>query len=150
MIHNWWMIGFGVLLMIVEVLFGAITGLEAFILGIAFVAAGGVFLVTSSTLYSLVTLAVVFVGYEAFLKKTVQKPLLILLQRLGIDCVVGKIGVAVTEIAVRKNGTVFFDGQVWNAKTHESTIAEGTKIMVTELGIHSLTVVRYLTPNQEV
>lgn len=148
--NYWWMTGFGVILIFFELLFGAITSLDTLFLGIAFMLAGLVFVFSNSLEYSLVIVAITYITYSMYLKQAVHKKLLLLLQRMGCDCIVGKLGVVIREVSIRKRGLVFFDGELWEAITADKSLPSTTKILVTSCQKDILTVVAFTSPGQEV
>lgn len=144
------MAGFGLILMFFELLFGAITSLDIFVLGIAFVCAGIVLVYTNRLEYSLVTIAITCIVYSVYLKQAIHKKLLLFIQTLGIDCVIGKTGTVVQEVAVRKKGSVFFDGELWEAFSADNSLSISTRVVVIARTKNTLTVTKLIPPNQVV
>ena len=135
--------------MLFELLFGAITALDTFFLGVGFVLGGFLFIFSGVIEYSLVTVVAVFIAYAVYIRPSYRKLMLVLLQRMGLDCIVGKYGVACTDLAVRKGGWVMVDGERWEAATNEP-IKNGTKIIVISCSGKSLVVSKLTPPDFEV
>ncbi|MFA6005411.1 MAG: NfeD family protein [Patescibacteria group bacterium] len=125
------MIAAGVVFMIFEILFGALTGLDVFFLGVGFVIGGVVLMSGGAVEFSLVTVGIFFLFYTVYLRTPYKKTFLVFLQKAGLDCIVGKYGIACTNITSFKTGEVVVDGELWIAKSAES-IKSGAKIVVIE------------------
>jgi membrane protein implicated in regulation of membrane protease activity len=146
---NYWMIVAGFVLMLFELLFGAITGFDVFFLGIGFIAGGTLFLCTGFTEYSMVTVGIVFIAYAVYLRPSYRKALLLFFQKHGLDCIVGKYGLTTSAIDKQKNGAVIVDGELWIAASSEN-IKAGLKVIVLEYSENALVVAKPTKPTLEV
>lgn len=132
MLENTWLVVLGVVLIIFELLFGAITGFDIAFVGLSLVI-GGVahYLSTSWQLGIIITLVVTLI-YFVYFRKNLRKKLLLTTQRLGIDTLLGKIGTIINLTSKTKVGKVLVEGEVWQAKSQE-TLRENQEVMVISL-----------------
>ncbi len=127
-----WLVVLGVVLMFFDLLMGAITGLDLFVLGFSLLGAGIVQLVTGDWQYGLLSAVGIMIAYWFFFRAQVKQPALVLLQRIGIDVLVGKTGLVVTRISPRSAGKVLIEGMVWQGVS-QSIVSEGRYIEVYKL-----------------
>lgn len=146
---SWWLVSIGAILSIFDLLFGAITGLIVFTLGLSFIGGGVVCMITGQVELAFITIAAAMVFYMVYLHKTVQRPLLIGLQRIGLDCIVGKIGTVITSGSGHEPGTVLVDGLLWKSKG-DKKLHSGVSVLVTNFDAETLTVSALTSPDQVV
>jgi len=132
MLENTWLIILGIVLIIFELLFGAISGFDIALIGLSLIIGGTAHYYSSSYQLGIVVSILVMLVYFVYFRKMMRKKLLVSTQKIGIDSLAGKIGVVIDSMNKSKVGKVLVDGEVWRAKSRE-TLKENQEIMVVKL-----------------
>lgn len=139
MFADMWFYTLGFMLVIFELLMGAPTGLDILFLGVALMGGGVVYTATGDWQYSLMGTVIVLCLYWFFVRREIKKPLLLMLQRLGIDVLVGHEGIVVTPISAHTKGLVQIDGVLWKA-AGRSSFSRSARIAVQDVTRNQLLV----------
>jgi len=132
MLENTWLIVLGIALIIFELLFGAISGFDIALIGLSLIIGGAAHYYSTSWQLGIVIAIVVMLIYFVYFRRGIRKKLLFSTQKIGIDSLLGKIGVVVDPMNKTKVGKVLVDGEVWRAKSKE-TLHENQEVMVIKL-----------------
>jgi len=132
MFEKTWLIVFGVVLIIFELLFGAISGFDIALIGLSLIIGGIGHYYTANWQLGIVITILVILVYFVYFRRKMRKKLLVSTQKIGIDSLLGKIGVVVTPISRTQFGKVLVDGEVWRAKSKEN-LKENQEVVVIKL-----------------
>lgn len=132
MFENTSLIVLGIVLIIFELLFGAISGFDIALVGLSLIMGGVVHYATGNWQSGIITAIVVMIVYFVYFRKLARKKLLISTQKIGIDSLVGKSGVVIDTITKTRPGKVLIEGEVWRAVAKEK-LEEDKMIMVVNI-----------------
>jgi membrane protein implicated in regulation of membrane protease activity len=143
--ENFWLIIIGAILIAFEILFGALTGFDLAFIGVSLVVGGFFVYLGSSWQLGIVVSLIITLIYLVFMRLLVRKRLLIAVQKLGIDCLIGKTAKVISPIKKAKIGKILLDGEVWLAKAN-SNFSENELVMVSDIGQNLLKISKLLLP----
>jgi membrane protein implicated in regulation of membrane protease activity len=132
MYEDLWLSILGLILIITELLFGAISGFDLALVGLSLVIGGFVQYLTGSWQAGVTASIVIIIIYFIFIRKYAKKKLLVATQKIGIDSLLGKVAVVVDSITKNKPGKVLVDGEVWRAQSSKS-IAENEEVVIIKI-----------------
>ena len=112
---NYLLIALGGLMIVGELLLGAITGFDLALLGVAVAAGGGLGLFFASTKVGLFSAGALSFIYLAFLRKWVRAKLSGAGRPAMVDALIGRTGVVTVRIAPHEAGQVKVEDEVWRA-----------------------------------
>ncbi len=112
---NWWLIIAGGVLMVGEVVLGAVTGFDLLLLGVALAAGGGVGLLFGSAKVGLFSAGALAFIYLAFLRRHIRSRLTSPDRATNTDVVLGRTGVVTERIAPHHAGMVRVGDELWRA-----------------------------------
>ncbi len=112
---NWLLIITGGVLIIAELILGALTGFDLALLGVALAAGGGLGLYFSSIKVGLFSAGALSLLYFAFLRKWIRSVLSAPDRPSNVDAVVGRQGVVTVRIAPHVAGQVKVGDEIWRA-----------------------------------
>ena len=132
-------IGFGLLLIIIELLIGVYTGLDLVFIGTAFCLGGAITFAFHSFAWTaivsgLICILYIFLGRRYIHYRTAIAPTI-----TNIDTIIGKAGVVKTEIKPPADGLVKVGNEEWRARADE-LLKTGENITVTGIKGVTLTV----------
>ena len=139
-LNNWaWLIaiGFGLVLIILELLVGVDTGLDLVFIGTAFGLGGLITFAFHSWVWTAIVSGVICVLYVIIGRRYFHKKTAVTLTKTNIDTIIGKTGIVKQDINPGKDGLVKVGNEDWRARSEEP-IKAGEKISVT--GISGVTV----------
>lgn len=119
----------GLLAIIAELILGAITGFELFIIGIILILAGILGSLTGSLALMLLLIALFTGLYIIFGRRVVKQKLALATKKTNTDSFVGKKALVTRKITPEKAGQVQIEGEVWRASALEA-IDEGEEAVV--------------------
>lgn len=119
----------GVGLIIFELMIGAATGFDLFIVGFIFIISGIVGMVTGSITLSLLFVCLLCGGYVFFGRKFIKSKLHIKTTSTNIDRLIERRGIVIKEITPQEAGQVKLDGEVWRARS-DKFLSVGTEVVV--------------------
>jgi membrane protein implicated in regulation of membrane protease activity len=113
---NWMLIGVGGIMIVAELLMGAVTGFDLALMGLSLVAGGGVGLYFASTKIGLIASGSLAVLYVLFIRQRLRA-------RLtpkgslpsNVDAILGRSGVVTQKIALHEPGRVKIGDEEWRA-----------------------------------
>lgn len=120
----------GVILVIIEMLLGAITGFELFVLGIIFILSAILGTVTNSFTVTLGSIGVFSFLYLIVGRNFIKQKISVITHLTNVDALVGEKGIVIKEITPKKSGQVKIKGETWRAESNE--IIPETKQVVVE------------------
>ncbi len=112
---NWSLVIGGVLMVILEVVLGTITGFDLALLGVSLVAGGLIGLVTGSATVGLFSAGIIAFIYLAFLRRQIRSKLSSPHQRMHADTLVGRTALVTERIAPHAPGLVRVGDELWRA-----------------------------------
>ena len=118
---NYLLIALGGVMIIAELLLGAITGFDLALLGVAVAAGGAVGLYFDSVRVGLFSAGGLSLGYLLFLRKWIRLKLTATGRPALVQELVGRSGVVTVRIAPHEPGQVKLGDEIWRA-----TLASGT------------------------
>lgn len=145
MLEKTWLIVLGIILIIFELLFGAISGFDIALIGLSLVVGGFIHYYGGSWQFGIVSAIVVILFYFVYFRKFARKKLLLTTQKIGIDALLGKSGTVIDTITKNKAGKVLLDGEVWRAVS-QGELKENVEIVVTKISGVTLEVERLKLP----
>jgi membrane protein implicated in regulation of membrane protease activity len=112
---NWILVVAGALLILIEVLLGAVTGFDFFLIGSAVLIGGAVGLVLQSGPLGLIAAGLLSIAYLAFGRRRIRGSL----KRPGlpsnVDALLGGTALVVEPIQADRAGRIRFEGEEWRA-----------------------------------
>jgi membrane protein implicated in regulation of membrane protease activity len=112
---NWLLVSSGGILIIIELILGAVTGFDLALLGISLAAGGALGLLFSSTQVGLFSAGALSLAYFAFLRKWIRSALSGLDRLSNVDAIVGQTGVVIARVAAHEPGQVKVGDEIWRA-----------------------------------
>ncbi len=119
----------GIAAIIVEIIVGAATGFDLFLLGLIFIGGGLVGRVAQSNLYAFAVIFILSVFYIAIGRRLVQSRLSFTGQKSGTDNLVGKKARVIKKIQTGKAGQVKIEGEIWRAAA-DNNIDVGRTVVI--------------------
>lgn len=132
-------IGFGLLLVLLELLLGIDTGLDLVFIGTAFIFGGLVTWPAKLWAVTVIITAAICVVYVFLGRKYVHRWTAVRLEKTNIDTIIGRRGVVLNGIKRNTAGRVKVGNERWRARAEED-IPEGSEIRVTGVTGATLTV----------
>lgn len=129
---NTWLIFLGLLLIAFELVFGVISGFDLALIGLSFVVGGFIHYYSSSWQMGIIVFVMMLLAYFGYFRKLIKKKLLLQLQKIGIDSLLGKTAVVISPITRQKSGQVLLEGEVWQA-IGQYNFKSGTEVLVEAL-----------------
>ncbi|OGK63167.1 hypothetical protein A2313_01785 [Candidatus Roizmanbacteria bacterium RIFOXYB2_FULL_41_10] len=145
MTENIWLMVLGLILIIFELLFGAISGFDIALIGLSLIMGGLVHYFGASWQLGIVVAIVIILAYFVYFRRVARKKLLITTQKIGIDSLLGKTAVVVEPINRLRAGKVLLDGEIWRAIAGES-LKENSEVVVLKIEGVSLKVTKLKLP----
>ncbi len=145
MTENIWLMVLGLVLIIFELLFGAISGFDIALIGLSLIIGGCAQYFGASWQLAIVISIVIILAYFVYFRRLARKKLLITTQKIGIDSLLGKTAIVIDPINRLRPGKVLLDGEVWRAVSKES-LKENSEVMVLEIEGVSLKVTKLKLP----
>jgi len=145
MTENIWLMVLGLILIIFELLFGAISGFDIALIGFSLIMGGLVHYFGASWQLGIVVAIVIILAYFVYFRRVARKKLLITTQKIGIDSLLGKTAVVVEPINRLRAGKVLLDGEIWRAIAGES-LKENSEVVVLKIEGVSLKVTKLKLP----
>lgn len=142
MVEAWWLILLGLLLSIFDILFGAISGLDIFFLGIAFMFGGIVHLFTASWQAGTAFVGAFTLVYTTLIRGYIRKKALLLFQSFGMDFLIGKSCCIIVGCSPVKKGKALLDGEIFETYG-DKLLKENEKALVIALKDTILVCTRY-------
>lgn len=136
---NTWVIILGVVLIIIELLLGAITGFELLLVGGIFIIAGIAGTITNSYLIMLLTITVLSLIYVFLGRSFLKQKLTIATRKTSVDSLIGKTGIVVKKISSKEAGQIKIEGEIWRAVSNK-TLDTNTEAAVNSISGVTLTV----------
>ncbi|MCL5286876.1 MAG: NfeD family protein [Acidobacteria bacterium] len=113
---NWMLIGLGGIMVVVELLLGAVTGFDLALMGASLVAGGAVGIYFASTKVGLLASATLAVLYVFFVRRKLRERLTPKSSSpSNVDAIVGRTGVVLQRLAVHDAGRVKVGDEEWRA-----------------------------------
>lgn len=127
-----WVIILGVLLIIIELLLGAITGFELLLVGGIFIIAGIAGAVTNSSFILLLTIAFLSLLYVFLGRSFLKQKLTIATRKTSVDSLLGKTGIVIKRITTKEAGQIKIEGEIWRAVS-DKTLDTNTEATVNSI-----------------
>ena len=118
---NWWLIIAGAVLMVGEVVLGAVTGFDLLLLGIALAAGGAIGLLFGSAEVGLFSAGALAFIYLAFLRRQIRSRFSSPDRPSNTDVVLGRTGIVIERIAPHHAGMVKVGDETWRATLVQET-----------------------------
>jgi membrane protein implicated in regulation of membrane protease activity len=129
----------GVVAIIVEVLMGAPTGFDLFLLGIIFLLGAGMGALTGSFVWTLVTIIVLSFVYVLVGRNLVKSKLKAIGMKTSTENLIGRKAMVVKPIKKDKPGQVKVEGEIWRAQAN-AHIEEGKEVTIKSISGVTVTV----------
>jgi len=118
---NWLLVIGGVVLVIVELVLGAVTGFDLALIGVSLAAGGGLGLAFESTKVGLFSAGALALIYLTFFRRWLRAKLKAREQPSNVDAIVGRTGVVTLRIAPQQPGLVKVGDETWRAELAGAT-----------------------------
>lgn len=105
----------GITAIIVEIILGAVTGFELFVLGLILIISGTTGLITGSLLYGAITFVVLTLLYVFLGRRYLKNTFAIGTKKTNVDSLIGARGIVTKEISPDVAGLVRVHDEVWRA-----------------------------------
>lgn len=137
-----WLVLLGLFLIIFELLFGAISGLDLALIGFSLTLGGIAHYFSGSWQSGIIVAVIINLAYFAYFRQFLRRKLLLRIQKIGIDTLLGKTAIVIEPIFANKAGKVLLDGEVYQAigkgsfKTNVEVVVEkieGISLLVDRL-----------------
>jgi len=112
---NWLLIAAGGVMMIAELILGAVTGFDLLLVGVCLVAGGALGLAFASTPVGLFASGALALVYFLFLRRWVKSKITAEHKPTNVDAIVGRTGVVTVRVAEQTPGQVKVDDETWRA-----------------------------------
>jgi membrane protein implicated in regulation of membrane protease activity len=113
---NWLLVGTGGILIIAEVILGAITGFDLALVGASLAAGGALGLAFSSTKVGLFASGALALVYFLFFRRWIKSKLATGERPTNVDALIGRTGVVLERLAAHAAGRVKVEGEIWRAE----------------------------------
>ncbi|MFA9288959.1 MAG: NfeD family protein [Weeksellaceae bacterium] len=120
-------IGFAMIAL--EVMLGAVTGFELFVIGTVFIIGGAVGYYVGSFTATLVISIGLSLLYVLIGRKSLRKSLSISTHKTNVESIIGRQAEVIKLITPHKPGTITIDGEKWRAESEEK-IEVGTIVTI--------------------
>ena len=127
--QNYLLIILGIAAIIVEIILGAATGFDLFLLGVILILSGGIGYIANSFSYALISIILLSFIYISFARKLIKQKLTIATKTTNVEGLIGKKGIVVKKITVNQPGQVKMEGEIWRAES-ENAIGENETVVV--------------------
>lgn len=130
---NWVLVVLGALLVLLEVVLGAISGFDFLLIGTAMLVGGLLGLATNSVVAGTATAGVLALAYVFFGRRRIRDRLSRRNTPTNTDAILGREARVVEPITPEHAGRVNIDGEVWRAQLangSEDTLEEGRTVRV--------------------
>ncbi len=132
------LITIGIVAIIIEIMIGAATGFELFVLGIIFIIAGIIGSLSSITV-AIVSIVIMIALYIFVGRRMIKKSLHFISHKTNVESIIGKKALVTMAITPDKPGRVKIQGEEWRAEA-EKAIDTGKKVMINSVSGVTLTV----------
>jgi membrane protein implicated in regulation of membrane protease activity len=112
---NWLLIATGGVMIIAELLLGAVTGFDLLLVGVCLVAGGALGLAFASTPVGLFASGALALVYFLFLRRWVKSKITAEHKPTNVDAIVGRTGVVTARVAENVPGQVKVGDEMWRA-----------------------------------
>lgn len=112
---NWLLIGMGGILLVAEVLLGAVTGFDLALVGISLAAGGGIGLYFGSAKVGLFSSGALAFVYLAFFRRWLRSRLTVPDRPTNVDALIGRTGVVTVRLEPNVAGEVKLGDEAWRA-----------------------------------
>ena len=113
---NWMLIGLGGIMVVAELLMGAVTGFDLALMGLSLVAGGGVGLYFASTKIGLIASASLAFLYVVFIRRQLRARMMSSgTLPSNVDAILGRSGVVTQKIGAHEAGRVKIGDEEWRA-----------------------------------
>ncbi len=112
---NWILVACGGILIVAELLLGAVTGFDLALIGVSLVAGGGIGLFFESTKIGLFSSGALALLYFAFFRRRIRSHLTARERPTNVDALLGRAGVVTARLAAGAAGRVKISGEEWRA-----------------------------------
>lgn len=130
----------GLGLIILEVIIGAATGFELFVVGVILMISGGIGMLLKSFTVALASAAILLFAYVFIGRKYIKSRVGISTTATNIDLILGQEAEVVKTVTKRSAGQVRINGEVWRAIS-EKTHKEGDDVIIASISGVTLHVV---------
>jgi membrane protein implicated in regulation of membrane protease activity len=113
---NWLLVGAGGILIIAEVILGAITGFDLALVGASLAAGGALGLAFGSTKVGLFASGALALVYLLFFRRWIKSKLAVGEKPTNVDALIGRTGVVLERLAAHTAGRVKVEGEIWRAE----------------------------------
>lgn len=118
---NWLLVIGGVVLVIAELLLGAVTGFDLALIGVSMATGGALGLAFASTKVGLFSAGALAFVYLAFFRRWLRSKLVVTDRPSNVDAIVGRTGVVTERIAPQEPGQVKVGDEIWRAELARPT-----------------------------
>lgn len=118
----------GLVAIIIEIIIGASTGFELFVLGLILVVAGLIGQFTSLTI-AIISMVVLIALYIFIGRRMIKKSLHFTARKTNVESIMGRRAIVISTITPDAPGRVKIEGEEWRAQA-EKTIEEGEKCTI--------------------
>lgn len=119
----------GLLAIIVEIVIGAATGFELFVLGIIFAIGGTVGHITGSLQVALASIVGMILVYVIFGRRMIKQSLHVTTKKTNIESIIGKKAIVTETIPENGAGRVKIMGEEWRAEA-DRAIPNGGQVRI--------------------
>lgn len=126
---NYLLIFLGIGLVILEIILGALSGFDLFLVGIILILAGGIGIFTQNFILALLTIFLASFLYIFGGRRFIKSKLAIETKATNIDKLIGRKGLVIKKISPQKPGQVEIEGEIWRAEA-EKEIEKGKEVIV--------------------
>ena len=132
-------VGFGLFLVILELVIGVETGFDLVFVGSAFILGGLISWPFGSWVFTLIITSIICVAYVIIGRRYVHRWTAVKTQKTNVDAIIGRQGIVLQSIAHNTDGRVKIESEQWKARAEES-INEGDEIVVAGISRNTLIV----------
>ncbi|MFW5704052.1 MAG: NfeD family protein [Patescibacteria group bacterium] len=129
----------GIVAIVVEILLGAVTGFELFILGLILIISGTTGLISGSLLYGGIVFIVLTLLYVFLGRQYLKNSFAIGTKKTNVDSLIGARGIVTKEVSPEVAGHVRVHDEVWRA-TSSKKLSKGTAVTVESVSGVTVTV----------
>lgn len=126
---NYLLVLMGVIAITLEVLLGAPTGFDLFILGVIFMIGGGVGILTTNFIYALTAIIILAFLYIFVGRRKLKEKLSVTTRKTNIENLIGKKAPVFKTITPEKPGQIKVEGEIWRAEA-DKTIEIGKQVTI--------------------
>ncbi|MCX7881421.1 MAG: NfeD family protein [Patescibacteria group bacterium] len=137
--NNYGVVYLGFFLIIFEILLGATTGFDLFLIGLILIISGFIGIFTKNFSYNLLSITVLSFLYIFLLRKLIKEKLTVETKNTNIDDLINKKGLVIKKITPHRAGQVKVSGEIWRAIS-EKEVEIGKEVVVKSISGVTLTV----------